>query len=617
MKWHFSPQPPDQVETEVTQRDQFDNDQVDISETIVREAIQNSLDAISDGSTCIEVTFRWLGVGDGLSPEFVKQILEGQLDHARIAELDIDSLDFDQPEALIIEDFGTTGLTGKVDAKDNDNFSDFWRRHGKSHKTGRSRGRWGLGKLVYSTSSQVGAFFGMTWRKGDTEPFLMGQTVLNLRSVGEYMYPPHAFFADLEHPEDQNKRFPVPVKDKNLVARFEEQFQLNRRGSPGLSVISLFPAAQFSRDRMIGVAIGNYFYPLITAQLKLQFDEVKVNHNNVRELARDYAGNEFQQIDLLFDFIDEVYMAEASQLPRLNKSWVDDKKLSEEDFDADLLEQLKDSFTKGELVGIALPVTVTLKSGERQDSYFSVYLKRPEDLVKGRDLYVRGGLTLPEEAKFRDYRRALGAMVAEDDPVCGLLGDAENAAHTKWTSTTEKLKKNYRNSQKLVMAIKNSLVDLYDLLVEEIEERDDEALQNFFWYEESKPGAKKPRPGPNPPVPNPPEPRLQLFRISQVAGGFTVQSTENLAEEKLPVVVNLQMAYDVVRGNPYKKYNSLDFKIGTNGNISVAGTKHVSRILSQKENQISIEVTGLPFKLECLGFDVNRDLKIRLTTETA
>ncbi len=48
MKWHFSPQLPDQVETEIIQRDQFNNDEVDMSETIVREAVQNSLDAAVD-----------------------------------------------------------------------------------------------------------------------------------------------------------------------------------------------------------------------------------------------------------------------------------------------------------------------------------------------------------------------------------------------------------------------------------------------------------------------------------------------------------------------------------------------------------------------------------------
>lgn len=48
MKWRFSPIPSEFVETEITQRDHFNNDEVNLSETIVREAVQNSLDAARD-----------------------------------------------------------------------------------------------------------------------------------------------------------------------------------------------------------------------------------------------------------------------------------------------------------------------------------------------------------------------------------------------------------------------------------------------------------------------------------------------------------------------------------------------------------------------------------------
>jgi len=613
MKWFFSPQPSDQVETEVTQRDQFDNDQVDISDTVVREAIQNSLDAAIDDPAAIQVTFRWLGVNDGLSPEFVTELLEGQLKHAREADLDIDSLDFTNPTALVIEDFGTKGLTGKINEKDNDNFSDFWRRHGKSHKTGRSRGRWGLGKLVYSTASRAGVFFGVTFRESDKIMHLMGQTVLNLRTVDGNLYPPHAFFSDFENKDDALKRIPVPVKDTDLVSRFVEQFHLGRNGRTGLSVISLFPDAQLNRDRMIGVAIANYFYPLITSQLGLQFNEIQINHNNVREMAKQYAANEFDQIDHLFDFIDDVYMAESESLPRLNDSWSDDRKLDADDFSPDLLDEMKTRFLDGELVGLTLPITITRKNGEKNRSRFSIYLKRPDNLEKGRDIYVRGGLTLPEESKFRE-RRALGALIAEDEHICGLLGDAENAAHTRWTTNTEKLRKNYRSSQHIVTVIKTALVSLYDLLVEEIEETDEQALKDFFWYEEAQVGKKKRSTTPKPVIPPLPK-RPQLFTISQTKDGFHVHSTEHLTTDKLPIVLNLQVAYDVVQGNPYNKYSPLDFKFGRNGNITVTGTKETIKTLTQKENLISAEVSGLPFKIECLGFDPNRDIKIRLTTE--
>ncbi len=70
MKWHFSQQLNDQAETEVTQRDQFNNDDVDISETIVREAIQNNLDAGIDDPCRVTVPFRWIDLNHGLSKPF-------------------------------------------------------------------------------------------------------------------------------------------------------------------------------------------------------------------------------------------------------------------------------------------------------------------------------------------------------------------------------------------------------------------------------------------------------------------------------------------------------------------------------------------------------------------
>ena len=64
------------------------------------------------------------------------------------------------------------------------------------------------------------------------------------------------------------------------------------------------------------------------------------------------------------------------------------------------LEEIRDRFKKGELVGLSLPVVIKPKNSPNIDSEFSVYIKRPTALTKGFDLYVRGGLTLPSEAKF-------------------------------------------------------------------------------------------------------------------------------------------------------------------------------------------------------------------------
>ena len=612
MKWHFSPQLKDQVETEVTQRDQFNNDDVDISETIVREAIQNSLDAGVDDPCKVKVTFRWIREENGLSKNFFKSLFDGQLEHAKAADVDVAALDFDNPVALVIEDFGTCGLTGSVKDKDEENFSDFWRRHGKSHKTGKSRGRWGLGKLVYSQTSRIGAFFGVTKRDEDEAMYLMGQTVLNLRKVDGKQYPPHAFFADVENEDDIFSRITVPIEDQNLVNDFVNNFSLSRGDDSGLSVVIPFPNEAFSLEKMIEVAIGNYFYPLITGQLVLVFNDIEINAANVREMAKKHASSRFNQIDLLFDFIEEVFHAEQEDHLELKDSWIDDRKLDADDFDPETLEEIRERFTKGELVGLYLPVTVKPKKDPDVQSGFCVYIKRPEDLTKGVDLYVRGGLTLPKESKFGD-RRALGAMIAEEHHISSFLGDAENAAHTMWTTNTEKLRKNYRSTQTLVTVIKKSVIQLYDLLAEVTEEVDEDALQDFFWFDEpEEKKRKRRRKKPKKPAEIPKiEKSKQLIALSKIDGGFTLNGTEDFTEDKLPREVKIEVAYEVSKGNAFKKYSPHDFKL-SRGEIKCTANKENVKVISSKHNLVELEVIKLPFRFSVKGFDPNRDVKVKV-----
>lgn len=616
MKWDFLPQPPGQVETEVTQRDQFSNDEVNISETIVREAVQNSLDAAVDDPSRVRVSFSWVGEEDGLDSEFLMELFDGQLEHAEAAGLDIDAIEFSEPRALVIEDFGTGGLTGSVDTVDDDNFSDFWRRHGKSHKTGKSRGRWGLGKLVYSISSELGVFFGATVRADDPQVHVMGQTVLNLRTVDGEKYPPHGFFADFEGAGDIRTAMPVPLRESDLVEQFLDQFSLERAGNPGLSVIIPFPNPEFRVESMIGVAIVNYFYPLLTGQLVLELNGQEINSENIRELAHEYAAESFHDIDTLFDFIEGANGIDPVDLLTLKASWADDRKLDADDFEQEDLERIKEEFSAGHLIGLRLPIALKCKDGAVKHSEFRVFIQRPEGLTTGLDLYVRGGLTLPGEAKFRE-RRALGAMIAEEEEICSFLGDAENAAHTRWVGNSEKLKKNYQNPSPKLQVIRNALLELYDLLAEEVEEVDEIALSSFFWADEPE----SPRPGKKPRTPRgpiePPTPRPRYFDIYESSGGFTVSVKEGVDPANFPRTVTLDVAYDVAAGNPYKKYSEHDFRLDKQDGVKVALTKSSGKVQTREPNRIVFTVEGHPFQLKATGFDPERDVKVKLDSEEA
>ncbi|MDZ7685366.1 MAG: hypothetical protein U5O39_10530 [Gammaproteobacteria bacterium] len=439
----------------------------------------------------------------------------------------------------------------------------------------------------------------------------MGQTVLDLHQHEGAEYPPHAFFAEMEG-ESNLDRIQVPVKDKNLIERFVNHFDLHRRDRSGLSVVIPYPHPELSLDLMIGLAIANYFFPVITEQLVVEFGDVRIDSESIRELAHEYASNEFSDIDTLFDFIEAAHRQQEDELLIVRDSWANNQTLDEDDFDPGTLARIIEQFRSGNMISLKLPITLTHKDGSRVSTWFALYLQRPERLAKGIDLYVRGGLTLPGESKFRE-RRALGALIAEEPVICGFLGDAENPAHTRWIHAAEKVKANYRNPQKALTVIKNALINLYDMLSDDVEEIDETALMDFFWADEVSPRSnKKPRKSPPTPL-SLPEARPRDFGITSIEGGFVVANTNKASTEHLPQIIEVSMAYDVAGGNPFKKYSPLDFQVDREG-IRTGIIRESGNLIRRKDNVIVVEVVDLPFRLRVTGFDDARDLKVKLST---
>ena len=177
MKWLFRRIPADEVERDITQRGQFDTDDTRLQATLIRESHQNSLDARPEGSTGpVRTRIRFFEPTN--DEQYFEELFAGLPGHLSASGIAIDGIDFKKPTFLLIEDFGTTGLTGEWNKKDKKAFSDFWRREGRSHKGGTSNGRWGLGKLVFSSASRIRTFFGLQLARQSGPPVANGEAVL-------------------------------------------------------------------------------------------------------------------------------------------------------------------------------------------------------------------------------------------------------------------------------------------------------------------------------------------------------------------------------------------------------------------------------------------------------
>src|SRR6516162_501401 len=83
MHWYFRDISDDPSEKELTQQDQFNNDEVALAEAVVRETVQNSTDAQARANVPVRVRFA-INEIDGINDDsFFEGIITGLSPHLR------------------------------------------------------------------------------------------------------------------------------------------------------------------------------------------------------------------------------------------------------------------------------------------------------------------------------------------------------------------------------------------------------------------------------------------------------------------------------------------------------------------------------------------------------
>ncbi len=607
MQLLFREKRPDEVEQEVTQRDQFNTDEVSLVATVGREPTQNSLDAKADNAAGpVRVAMRIVKPGaEGAA--FFAQLFSGLRPHLEAAEIDLTGADLSAPSFLVIEDFGTTGLTGNYsDPDDNGPFGDFWRRFGKSHKEGNKNGRWGLGKLVFSSASKIRTFFGLTIRNNDPyrKRLLMGQVVLSTHKLGGKKYAPHGFFA-----VSGEQGLQLPVTEAAFIDAFVQHAQLARRGEPGLSIAIPHLLDEITYQALIPEIIRNYFFPILTGKLEVEVDGEIINATTFDSVAARYAAGSNPADGDLIRFIRSINAAKGQQpAVVLENSWKDSIETA---IDPLVLADLRNAFNVGNaLIHARVPVTLRHKTRGDETTHFDLFLQKAPEGKRGEALYVRSAITVPDEARYFRPRQVFGALVAEDSVIASFLGDAENPAHTRWNGAAEKLDKNWKAGKSRLSEIRNSLGRLFEALSQAVDQREPEALIDVFsipdFTGESR-GRKVTPPKKMPLL----TPSPKLYRIVERKGGFSIAAGPGLTGDKLPLRVKVRAAYDVLRGDPFKRHSPFDFDLMKDDDVEVLAMG--ADVTRTSANELTIEATGEDFRVDLDGFDLNRDLMVRAT----
>lgn len=592
----------------------------DPAQALVRESIQNSLDASThDGP--VRMRFFLCRDNDALKPSRIADYFSGSWEHYRAPGNGLrepptrqTSCDF-----LTIEDFGTKGLTGDVDQDQEtpgvvNPFFLFFRAEGLSAKAGMELGRWGIGKFVFPRSSMASTHFGVTVRHDDKRRLLMGAATLKAHTVNSTQYTPDGLFG-----MKPDEGFVRPIADPRMIDAFSEVFGITRRSEPGLSVVVPFLDREIAFASILRAVVCDYFVPVVRGHLEVEvatptekvilttdtFDEVLAKRGaeigddalRLASLARwasvEGAG---QCIKLA--------MPEAGLAARWSEALVPEPSR----------EEIRIALETRKRVAVRAFVIVREKGKEARTSHFDMYVEADE-LANGSPLFVREGIVI-SDARGKRSRGMRSLVLIEDRPLASLLGDSENPAHTQWQKESSNFRHKYTYGPGVIEFVTQSVQQLLAIVNRSSDKPDPSLTIDFFSIpcdsedETGKTIPSRPRRSHGPETPAPRvdvETRPTRVRISKHVDGFNVGPGS--APPDLPYLLEVRCAYETRAGNPIRKWHPADFDVCEKP-ISVVCQGAV-RVARMKGNSIMLAVTGAEYGLSVRGFDAARDLYVR------
>ena len=517
---------------------------------------------------------------------------------------------------LIVEDGGTRGLEGDPEqyedtdgSGERNDFYYFWRNVGRSRKESADRGRWGLGKTVFAAASRLQAFFGLTVRSSDRRALLMGQAVLRIHRLRDARYRPYGYWGC------HRDGFTMPVEDASVIREFERDFGLRRHDAPGLSIVIPFPDEEIDLDRLAGSILHHYFHPLLTGRLQVTVE----GDGAAISLREDNLEREIRSRGLL-DLLPVVELARWGRRPereavaRLAPPPTGRApRLTEDAFRTADLDRMRRRFDEGRRIALDVGVMIQRVGDEPRECRFRLLVERDLDNRRGEGYFVRQGITVDNAKAYRP-RGVRWVLIADDALLSAFLGDAENPAHTEWQRSSPKFKEKYLLGPSTLDFVRSAPGVATSILSRPSVGRDPDLLREIFSLgsaaaaraptaiEPSPPGGSESATIETPPGTFGDGGELVLARVRT---GFRLRGRLG---EGAPRRLEVIAAYDVLRGDPFRRYSPFDFRMDRTITIRADGV----RVRSRKDNRLEIEIERRTFEMLVTRFDERRDLRVRI-----
>ena len=614
-EWRFARHHPMSKQRDPVQGEFFNTESMrTVADALVREAIQNTLDASASGSAHVRIFLS--GSGGALSPGEAHDYFDGLWEHIAACEPDAAAASDEACRFMVVEDFGTTGLVGDAydrndpGSQENDFFY-FVRAEGKSGKSGTDRGRWGLGKYVFPQASRVNALFAYTARDANEPtgagPLLIGQAVLKNHHLNGSAYEPDGWWSDMTPDE-----LPIPLSDLARLESFRIAWMLQRSNEPGLSVVVPYVDPELERDQLHEAVVRDYFVAVLSRTMTVTIEsgdhpdsDIAVSADTlfdaVRSLTDDKVkGDLMRQAELVhWSLTNGPEDNLTTDLVSGSPHWHDGL------LDSETKLKINDRLRDAGKAEIRVPVEFRLKEGTRQTSHFDVLLSS-EASFRGKPLFVRRGIIVSEFSS--TPIPGIRAIVLVSDPgLANMLGDAENPAHTTWNARTERFRRHYVYGAAWITFLRSAPQQLLRLARGD-DQIDPELAIDYFSIpadlveqhgEEPAGEGETETEGPVVPGGEP-----SRWRVARSGDGFRVSLTDAGRDV---TALRIEAAYDTRRGNPFARWRAEDFQLGAR--LRELGA---ASVVAAEGNRVDLRVDDpATFVASFSGFDARRDLRVR------
>ncbi len=493
----------------------------DAADRLVRETVQNAIDAETSGEV-VRLCFTFTTLRQAAAPKYFDALRPHLRQQPKLSKESVDDLEKDIP-CLVIEDFGTTGLTGPLVPEDTmaaradepgHRLHFFFMNFGITAKQRDRLGSFGIGKMVFQDSSRINTLFGLSTR--DDHGGLV-TVCAGLARLEEHVLDGSRQLLDHTGLFARFNKDGVlqAIDDTSLVESFRQDFGLRRKaGDKGLSVVVPLPDRSVDQDRLTRSAAAHFFMRILEGRLVIEVGregaEPVVLDRDRFDSAIDrieWRGGEKEIIRKRIELARWI-LAEgreiAMELPKPSEPKI--PKISREALGKDECKRLYQELYEGRRLAFRVPVPIEPKGQRLAWSAVSVFMEYEPGSDRCDDLYLRGGLTLIDHAGKQARFPGLRSILIADRPEEGdespsayaLLRASENVSHTRWSQRdVPRLTEEYDRGTKKVAYVLDVVRRLADMLLTPEDEAD------FFTLATLLP---RPEPSPLPVTPVEPQP---------------------------------------------------------------------------------------------------------------